>query len=539
MIVASLFVLVPLLPALMAPLLLLPGGRRLLPAAPWLPAAALVLLPLRGEVVELPWLLLETRLGIDAVGFPLLLLALVTWTLAGWQGRRTLPPEGQPRFFFFWLLTWCGNLSVLLCLDAASFYAAYALVTFAAYGLIVHLGRPEDYRAGRVYIVMSVLGEGMLLAALLILVAETGNLSLGTSPILVAGAENAWLIAVLMLAGFGIKVGLAGLHMWLPLAHPRAPVPASAVLSGVILKAGLLGWLRFLPLGQPGFELLGYVLLALGLIAALGGVAIGLTRRDMKTLLAYSSVSQMGLVSMTVALALLDPLQSHVYIALAVLYALHHGLNKAALFLSVDLIGGARRWMRALLWLPAAALAGLPFTSGALVKAGLKDSAPAAAMGFSTWLTITSVATTVLMLRFLSLALRQEAPAGRAPTAPWLCLLAACLSLPWLYLWQELPPLAQAPLLPGHLADALLTTAAGVLIGIVIEALLRRRAIFEVPAGDLLHLLPRAPALPAWRTVRPPGIDAAAPLAWAEERLAVLGVAVVLAALALAVLLFG
>lgn len=539
MIVPSLYVLIPLLPALAAPLLLLPGGRRLLPAAPWLPAAAIALLPLRGRVVELPWLLLETRLGIDAVSFPLLLLAAGTWTLAGWHARRTLAEGGQPRFFFFWLLTWCGNLAVLLCLDAASFYAAYTLVTFAAYGLVVHRGSPAAYRAGRVYIVMSVLGEGLLLAAFLLLVAEGGNVSLGSGPVLVAGSEDAWAIAALMLAGFGIKIGLAGLHMWLPLAHPQAPVPASAVLSGVILKAGLIGWLRFLPLGQPGFEALGAVLLALGLVGALAGVAVGLTQRDLKTLLAYSSVSQMGLLSMIVALAMVDPLQSHVYLALAVLFALHHGLNKAVLFLSVDLLGGAARLMRALLWLPAAALAGLPLTSGALVKAGLEDAAPESAFGISTSLSVTSIATTVLMVRFLSLALRREARAKRVPVAPWLCLLAATLSLPWLYAWWELPALAGTPFSSGHLASAGWTTAAGLAIGIAVEAFLRRRAIPEVPAGDLLHYWPRALAMPAWPVPRWPRVDLAAPLARVEERLARLAAAILLAALALAVLLLG
>jgi formate hydrogenlyase subunit 3/multisubunit Na+/H+ antiporter MnhD subunit len=529
----SLYVLVPLLPVLAAPMLLLPAGLRLVPAAPWLPLAALALLPLRGDVVELPWLLLGTRLGIDAISLPLLLLASVTWTLAGWHARRTLPLEGQQRFFFFWLLTWSGNLSVLLCLDAASFYAAYALVTFAAYGLVVHLGRPADYRAGRIYIVMSVLGEGMLLAALLLLVADAGNLPLAAGPILVAGAENAWLVAMLMLAGFGIKVGLAGLHMWLPLAHPQAPVPASAVLSGVILKAGLIGWLRFLPLGQPGFATLGYFLLALGLIAALAGIAIGLTQRDIKTLLAYSSVSQMGLVSMTVALALLDPLQSHVYIALAVLYALHHGLNKAALFLSVDLLGGAKRLMRALLWLPAAALAGLPFTSGALVKANLKDSAPVAA-GFSTWLAVTSAATTVLMLRFLVMARRAE-PGDRAPpTMPWNCLLVACLSVPWLYAWWELPIPVDRPFSPSHMIDGLASIGIGLIIAVALERLLAKRRIREIPPGDVLHFLPRlraVPKLPVWRLPSP---DWATPLARIERRLAGIAVAVMCGALAAA-----
>jgi formate hydrogenlyase subunit 3/multisubunit Na+/H+ antiporter MnhD subunit len=254
-----LYLLIPALPMLMAPALFLPGlGRRLLPLAPWVPTLTLLLLPYQGAVFELPWLLLGARLGMDAYGLPLMLLAITAWTLAGWHARRTLPAERQPAFFLFWLLTWCGNSCVFLTLDAASFYAAYALMTFSAYGLVVHLGRPEDFRAGRVYLTMAVLGEALLIGGLLLLAAEVGNAPLELAPQLVADALRGPWIAALMLAGFGVKMGLVGLHMWLPLAHPQAPVPASAVLSGVIIKAGLMGWLRFLPLGSEAYAWLGY-----------------------------------------------------------------------------------------------------------------------------------------------------------------------------------------------------------------------------------------------------------------------------------------
>jgi formate hydrogenlyase subunit 3/multisubunit Na+/H+ antiporter MnhD subunit len=175
---ALMFFAIPVLPVLLAPLLLAQWPRALrvlLPIAPWVPATALLLLPHRGEVVELPWLLLGARLGIDDVALPLLLLATIAWTLAGWHARRTLAPDGQGRFFGFWLLTWCGNLSVFITLDGASFYAAYAMMTFSAYGLVVHLGRPEDYRAGRVYITLAVIGEALLMAGLFLTAVDVGN----------------------------------------------------------------------------------------------------------------------------------------------------------------------------------------------------------------------------------------------------------------------------------------------------------------------------------------------------------------------------
>jgi L-aminopeptidase/D-esterase-like protein len=100
---------------------------------------------------------------------------------------------------------------------------------------------------------------------------------------------------LLLLLGFGLKAGLVPLHVWLPLAHPAAPMPASAVLSGAIIKAGIIGLVRFLPFeaGAPGW---GIALGALGLFGAFYAVAFGVLQRNPKTILAYSSVSQMGVV---------------------------------------------------------------------------------------------------------------------------------------------------------------------------------------------------------------------------------------------------
>jgi formate hydrogenlyase subunit 3/multisubunit Na+/H+ antiporter MnhD subunit len=506
MIAAVLFVAVPLLPAVLAPLLFLRAGRHLLPLVPWIPAAGLVLLPLRDRVIELPWLLLGARLGIDATALPLLLLAIIAWTIAGWHARRTIAIAEQGRFFFFWLMTWCGNFCVFLTLDGASFYAAYALMTVAAYGLIVHRRRPEDYRAGRVYLTMALIGEGLLIAALFLLAVEAGNPALEAGPELVAATSRPHLIAVLMLTGFGIKMGLAGLHMWLPLAHPQAPVPASAVLSGVMLKAGLIGWLRFLPLGQEDFEILGLVMLLAGLVTVFFGTAVGLAQRRIKGLLAYSSVSQMGLVAAIVALALLHPDQAVTYVGLATLFALHHGLAKSALFLGVDLIATSPLLARRLLWIPAASLAGLPLTSGALAKAAWKSALPFDLAAISPWLMASSVLTTLLMARFLVLAWPRGSGAGWRPARPWLAMLAASLVVPWVYTIAAAPVLIRVPFQPVYLIETLAPVLAGTALALLAAWLWKGRAIPYISEGDVLALLPQRPAalrMPPWQPWRP------------------------------------
>ncbi|MGE5306870.1 MAG: proton-conducting transporter membrane subunit [Alphaproteobacteria bacterium] len=111
----------------------------------------------------------------------------------------------------------------------------------------------------------------------------------------------------MILTAFAIKAGALGLRFWLPLADPAAPVPASAVLSGAMIKAGLLGWLRFLPLGEASLPGFGYFVIAGGLGAAFFVTLIGVTQKNPKTLLAYSSISQMGIITTGVGTGLVQP----------------------------------------------------------------------------------------------------------------------------------------------------------------------------------------------------------------------------------------
>ncbi len=490
---------IPVLPLVVAAALFVPKLQRIaLGLAPWVPLTALGLLPLHGEIIDFAWLLLGARVGIDDIALPLVLLASIAWTLAGLHGRHHLPKERRPVFYLLWLLTWTGNLCVFLTLDAASFYAAYAMMTFAAYGLVVFHRRPEDYRAGRIYLIMAVLGEAAIIASLLTMGATLGNFALEAgSPGLEEMTEQAWVIW-LLLAGFGVKMGLAGLHMWLPLAHPQAPVPASAVLSGVILKGGLIGWLRFLPIEADGFQIAGMSLAALGLFTALYAVAIGLLQNRAKTVLAYSSVSQMGLISIAVGLALAFPDLAPLLVTSAVLFALHHGLAKSALFLSVDIARHSPRTARLMMWWPALALAGAPLTSGALAKVLLKSGLAEAPDLFEPAMLLSSVATTLLMIHFLRLAWPERETDSKAfarSTLPWQCSILAVIILPWLVAAWLLPEAVLRPFQPGYLAETLLPVLLGVILVLLGRRLLPTHPRPTVPEGDLIALFPRAPTL--------------------------------------------
>ncbi len=313
----------------------------------------------------------------------------------------------------------------MLAHDPASFFACYALMSFAAYLLVVEAGDAAARRAGRVYITLVVIGEVVILSGLLAAVQ-------GSEPHAASAAR--WLLWI----GFGIKAGLLPLHFALPVTYGAASTAGATALAGAMVNAGLLGWLRFLvPEGAPPAGL-GPAVVALGLAGAFYGVAVGVTQRDPKVLLGYSSVSQMGLMAVGVGTGLMVPAAWPVVAAVVTLYAAHHAFAKAALFVGLGVTtrtGSRAAWLA--LWLPAAALVGLPLTSGAVAKTALKATVPVLPAPWpdilAVALPIAAVGTTLLMARLLFLAsppIARAAPAGARWTA-YAPLLAAVALGPW------------------------------------------------------------------------------------------------------------
>ena len=435
----------------------------LIPSAPLAVACALMLWPTRRALTLLaPWaalpalacaLGLAPQLGLDHTARIFLFFTAFLWLAAGVFATGYLQEaDGRARFFVFFLFAMAGNLGLIIAGDMLSFYASFAMMSFASYGLILHNRTAEAGRAGRIYIVMVVAGEVLLFAALILAAAAADSLLFADVPPALAEAPTRDVVLALAVAGFGIKLGVLGLHVWLPLAHPVAPTPASAVLSGAMIKAGLLGWLRLLPLGEgPALEGWGLLLMVVGLLAVFYAAFVGIAQRNPKTVLAYSSVSQMGLVTTAIGLGLAVPARWPEISAIVLFLALHHALAKGALFLGVGMAAsrfaaGRYRWLVAAgLVLPALALAGAPFTSGGLVKALLKPEAMALPAPWGAPLAAlvswTLVGTVLLMARFLYLAWPSGASEGAssagAPSArassgyslavPWATLIAALL----------------------------------------------------------------------------------------------------------------
>ena len=234
---------------------------------------------------------------------------------------------------------------VLLADDAYAFMVAWESMALASYFLVTSQhGIPEIRSAGFLYLLMAHVGAIAILLSFGIL--QGGTWQFTFDAMRAADLSTPWASAAFLLAlfGFGAKAGLIPLHVWLPEAHPAAPSPVSALMSGVMLKTAIYGVLRvtFDLIGEPEWWW-GLVPLALGLATALFGVVFAAVQTDMKRLLAYSSIENVGVLFTGIGLAIvfhgvgMDRLAALALVA--VLYhALNHAFMKSLLFLGTGAV---------------------------------------------------------------------------------------------------------------------------------------------------------------------------------------------------------
>ncbi len=381
---------------------------RLTPLAP-LPALAAALFIVDEDFVERSFLLLTSVLWFIA--------ALYAHSYAAKDKKRN-------RFYLFFILTMIGNLGVLLSQEISSFISFFALMSFSAYPLILHSESDEAKSAATTYIRWVIFGEIILFIAL---VGRTFYSEFG-----VDDRPIVWVTALLII-GFGVKAGFATLHVWLPKAHPVAPIPASAILSAAMVKVGLLGWIRFLPLGDEPIVVLAEPMMMLGFAAAFLAAIYGALQDNPKTVLAYSTVSQLGIISASIGFALAFPASWELLLPAIVFFAMHHGFAKATLFfcvgLNAELKPGSKFapyfWL--LVLIPALSLIGVPLSSGAFAKASL-ESATSSWPLFSTLMVISAIGTSLLMGRFIELMRHQATLGSLSAPVRWGLILPTALS---------------------------------------------------------------------------------------------------------------
>jgi len=295
----------------------------------------------------LPWLGAHFRLDALSAAF----LAVVNLGSAAASlyaigyGRHEPEPARVLPFYAAFL---AGMNLVVLAADAFSFLLSWEFMSLASWALVMSHHRERDNaHAGYVYIVMASIGTIALLLAFGLLAGAEGAYGFDT----IRAAERTPLlkaiVLMLVLIGAGSKAGLVPLHAWLPLAHPAAPSHVSALMSGVMTKVAIYGFIRivFDLLGPPEWWWSVVVLLLAGITAVLG-LLYALMERDLKRLLAYSTVENVGIVFIGLGLAMAfraNGLNGAAALALtaALLHVLNHTLFKSLLFFGAGAVLGA------------------------------------------------------------------------------------------------------------------------------------------------------------------------------------------------------
>lgn len=246
---------------------------------------------------------LQVNLSFMADGLSMLvgLISSMVWLLASVYSVEYMHSEhALRRYNLFSLLSLAGMMGVVFTANLFSLYIFFELLSIASYVMVIHEETKESLVAGLTYLFMGVCGGLILLFAIIATYGITGS---GELYNIIGGIKGHPLLPYIFWAyvfGFGVKAGLFPVHVWLPIAHPVAPSPASALLSGIMIKAGGYGIIRTI-YTIIGIDILSgstlmSALMILAIINILLGSAVAIRQTEIKKMLAYSSIAQIGYV---------------------------------------------------------------------------------------------------------------------------------------------------------------------------------------------------------------------------------------------------
>ncbi|VIO79309.1 hydrogenase 4 subunit B [Bradyrhizobium ivorense] len=431
--------------------------------------------------VGLPWLGAHFRLDALAAFF----LAVVNLGGAaaslyglGYGSHETAPHRVLPFFPAFL----AGMNLVVLADDAFTFLLCWEFMSLASWALVMaHHREADNARAGYVYLVMASFGTLALLLAFGLLSGAGGGYGFATMRAAQHSPSEAGLVLALMLLGAGSKAGLAPLHVWLPLAHPAAPSHVSALMSGVMTKVAIYGFIRvvFDLLGPPNWSS-AVVVLVLGSATAVLGILSALMEKDLKRLLAYSTIENIGVIFASLGLALAFQanglgLAAALAFTAALFHILNHSFFKSLLFFGAGAVlsSTGQRNIETLGGL----IHRMPLTSFAFLVGCVAISALPPFNGFaSEWLVFQAILQSPDLPQW---GLKVMVPAVGASLALAAALAAACFVKAFgiTFLGRARSPVAEAAgevdrySLAAMFALAALCFLAGILPGLVIDIL--------------------------------------------------------------------
>ena len=272
------------------------------------------------------------EVGVDEISLPVIFLAAMLTVLCvsvSWTAVRTRVPE----FYAALLVAETAMIGLFAAANLFLFFIFWELMVVPVFLLIGVWGGPARVHAAVKFLLFTLSGSVLMLVAMIALYSEFGTLNfreLATSTL--QPTLQAWLF-VAFLAAFAVKVPMFPVHTWLPDAHTEAPTAGSVILAGILLKMGAYGFLRVsLPILPDAVQLFRTPMLALSAVAIVYGAYVTLAQTDIKRLIAFSSVSHMGFVTLGIFTLNRSGVEG------AVLQMINHGIISAALFLCVGMI---------------------------------------------------------------------------------------------------------------------------------------------------------------------------------------------------------
>lgn len=330
----------------------------------------------------------EFYIGLDALSAFFLLAIIILFLMAGIYGYGYLQDDKKKNVSVHYALYNLALISLMLVVTAKNgilFLMAWELVTLSSYFLIAFYDERQDVRdAGYLFLIATHVGVFFLWLMFFLMARHAGSMNFDQmmlSPFPPALAGGLFILGII---GFGVKAGFIPLHIWLPHAHPVAPSHVSAVLSAVMIKVGIYGLMRLIVIIKVFPEWCAILLFLIGMISGVGGVLYALGQHEIKKLLAYHSIENIGIITLGLAIGLWGQIVHHDMVALigyagALLHVFNHAIFKGLLFLSagsvirathtgeIDHMGGLLKklpWTGHLFLIGSLSICGLPLFNG-------------------------------------------------------------------------------------------------------------------------------------------------------------------------------
>jgi hydrogenase-4 component B len=284
---------------------------------------------------------------IDMLNYPFLVLAGILWLSVGYYSKEEI-------HYLFFITTYMATIGTLLAGDLLSFFLFFEIATFSSYALMVSHQGKEQLKAGFVYIYMGIIGGLLVLGGILLLVSYTGNSEWTYLAVRFSDMGlMKYLIAFMLLAGFGVKAGMVPFQYWMPRIYEKAPFAVVAISSGMLIKVAVYGMMKVMfviffaepgqtPLFDPRLwmvaETVGAILIWAGLLSMLVGAGMAVLQSNVKKMLAYSSVSQIGYMIMGIgAGAYLSDQGGYGFVG-GLYHLVNHSIYKVLLIMAMGMV---------------------------------------------------------------------------------------------------------------------------------------------------------------------------------------------------------